>query len=101
MRAVRLAQGHIRCADSLPEQARRERVRAEQALEDARQAAQQQDTTEAYSALQTRGSSWDRLTTHERQALVRTCVQKIVLQNGKIEIYYAIEGAQPCAADAG
>lgn len=83
------------------EQARRERVRAEQALEDARQAAQQQDTTEAYSALQTIGSSWDRLTTHERQALVRTCVQKIVLQNGKIEIYYAIEGAQPCAADAG
>lgn len=83
------------------EQARRERVRAEQALEDARQAAQQQDTTEAYSALQTIGSSWDRLTTHERQALVRTCVQKIVLQNGKMEIYYAIEGAQPYAADAG
>ena len=83
------------------EQARRERIRAEQALEDARQAAQQQDNTEAYSALQTIGSSWDRLTAHERQALVRACVQKIVLQNGKIEIYYAIEGAQPCAADAG
>ena len=83
------------------EQAKRERIRAEQALEDARQAAQQQDNTEAYSALQTIGSSWDRLTTHERQALVRTCVQKIVLQNGKMEIYYAIEGAQPCAADAG
>ena len=83
------------------EQARRERVRAEQALEDARQAAQQQDTTEAYSALQTIGSSWDKLTAHERQALVRACVQKIVLQNGKMEIYYAIEGAQPCAADAG
>ena len=83
------------------EQARRERIRAEQALEAARQAAQQQDTTEAYSALQTIGSSWDRLTAHERQALVRACVQKIVLQNGKIEIYYAIEGAQPCAAEAG
>ena len=83
------------------EQARRERIRAEQALEDARQAAQQQDNTEAYSALQTIGESWDRLTAHVRQALVRACVQKIVLQNGKMEIYYAIEGAQPYAVEAG
>ena len=59
------------------------------------------DNTEAYSALQTIGESWDRLTAHERQALVRACVQKIVLQNGKMEIYYAIEGAQPYAVEAG
>ena len=26
-------------------------------------------------------------------ALIRACVEKIVLQNGKVEIYYAIEGA--------
>ena len=83
------------------ERAKRERVRAERALEDAKQAVQRQDTTEAYSALQTIGSSWDRLTAHERQSLVRACVHKIVLQNGKIEVYYAIEGAQPCAAEAG
>ena len=71
------------------------------ALDAAQQADRQRDHTEAYRALQTIGSCWDRLTAIERQGLVRACVQKIVVQNGKIEVYYAIEGAETCAADAG
>ena len=83
------------------EHAKGERNRAEKALDTAQQADRQRDHTEAYRALQTIGSCWDRLTAIERQGLVRACVQKIVVQNGKIEVYYAIEGAETCAADAG
>ena len=83
------------------DQARRARDRAAQALEDVRQAAQHARQDEAGRALETIGACWDRLTDAERQALVRACVDRIVLQNGKIEVYYAIDGAPPCAADAG
>ena len=83
------------------EHAKGERSRAEKALDTVQQADRQRDHTEAYRALQTIGSCWDRLTAIERQGLVRACVQKIVVQNGKIEVYYAIEGAETCAADAG
>lgn len=83
------------------DQARRARDRAAQALEDVRQAAQHARQDEAGRALETIGACWDRLTDAERQALVCACVDRIVLQNGKIEVYYAIDGAPPCAADAG
>lgn len=81
--------------------AKHECARAEQALEQAGRAAQQQAQDEAYAALQTVGSCWDRLAAQEKQTLVRACVQKIVLQNGKIEVYYAIDGVPVCTADAG
>lgn len=83
------------------ERAKRERTRVEQALEEVRQADRQQTQEAAYQALQTIGSCWDRLTAQERQGLVRACVEKIVLQNDKIEVYYAIAGAKACVADAG
>ena len=90
----------IRCARRSTRRAARG-DRAAQALEDVRQAAQHARQDEAGRALETIGACWDRLTDAERQALVRACVDRIVLQNGKIEVYYAIDGAPPCAADAG
>lgn len=83
------------------ERARHERARAEQALRQAEQAALRQERDEACRALQTIGACWDRLTAEERQTLVRACVQKIVLKNEKIEIFYAIDSAQTRATDVG
>lgn len=79
------------------ERVKKERERAEQALAAAEQQAQQQDDSEAWNALRTIGSCWERLTDRERQALVRICVERIVLQNDKIEVYYTIGTDAACA----
>ena len=55
----------------------------------------------AQQALQTIGSCWDKLSDAEKQTLVRACVQRIVLQNDKIEIFYVIEGAEMRQSSAG
>ncbi|MGO5029444.1 recombinase family protein [Candidatus Agathobaculum pullicola] len=81
--------------------ARRECSRVEQALERAQQAERQENQDAARQALQTIGSCWERLSDTEKQALVRACVQRIVLQNDKIEIFYVIEGAEMCQTSAG
>lgn len=81
--------------------ARRECSRAEQALERAQQAERQENQDAARQALQTIGSCWEWLSDTEKQALVRACVQRIVLQNDKIEIFYVIEGAEMCQSSAG
>jgi len=72
------------------ERAKAERDRAERALAEAEASAAQQDDTEARDALRTIGSCWGKLDNRERQAVVRACVDKIVLQNGKIEVFYTI-----------
>ncbi len=72
------------------ERAKAERDRAESALAKAEASAAQHDDTEARDALRTIGSCWDKLDNRERQAVVRACVDKIVLQNGKIEVFYTI-----------
>ncbi len=72
------------------ERAKMERNRAERALAEAEASAAQCDDTEARDALRTIGSCWGKLDNRERQAVVRACVDKIVLQNGKIEVFYAI-----------
>ena len=41
------------------------------------------------------------LTAQERQSLVRACVEKIVLRNDKIEIFYTIDSAESSASQAG
>ncbi len=81
--------------------ARQECSRAEQALECAQQAEQQEEQNDVQQALQTIGSCWDKLSDAEKQGLVRACVQKIVLQNDKIEIFYVMEGAEMCQSSAG
>lgn len=81
--------------------ARRECSRAEQALECAQRAEQQEERDAAQQALQTIGSCWDKLCDAEKQMLVRACVQKIVLQNDKIEIFYVMEGAEMYQSSAG
>ena len=81
--------------------ARRECSRAEQALERAQQTERLEEQNAAQQALQTIGSCWERLSDAEKQMLVRACVQKIVLQNEKIEIFYTIEGAETCQSFAG
>lgn len=81
----------LRCAI---EHAKREVGRAEQALHEAQQSAARHDDSEARRALRTIGESWDGLDARERQALVRACVDKIVLQNDKIEVFYTIESAK-------
>lgn len=81
--------------------ARRECSRAEQALACAQQAERQEEHDAAQQALQTIGSCWDKLSDAEKQTLVRACVQKIVLQNDKIEIFYVIEGAEMCQSSVG
>lgn len=81
--------------------ARQECSRAEQALECAQQEEQQEELDAAQQALQTIGSCWDKLSDAEKQGLVRACVQKIVLQNDKIEIFYVMEGAEMCQSSAG
>ena len=81
--------------------ARREYSRAEQELERAQQAERQEEIDAAQRALQTIGSCWDKLSDAEKQTLVRACVQRIVLQNDKIEIFYVIEGAEMRQSSAG
>ena len=81
--------------------ARREYSRAEQELERAQQAERQEEMDAAQQALQTIGSCWDKLSDAEKQTLVRACVQRIVLQNDKIEIFYVIEGAEMRQCSAG
>lgn len=81
--------------------ARQERSRAEQALERAQQAERQEERDAAQQALQTIGSCWNKLSDAEKQTLVRACVQKIVLQNDKIEIFYVMEGAEMRQSSAG
>lgn len=81
--------------------ARQECSRAEQALECARQAERQEERDAARQALQTIGSCWNKLSDAEKQTLVRACVQKIVLQNDKIEIFYVMEGAEMRQSSAG
>lgn len=73
---------------SAVQQARKERDRAEQAL--TQSAMRQTQNTEAYTALRTIGACWSELDNRERQALVRLCVEKIILQNDKAEIFYTI-----------
>ena len=81
--------------------ARREYSRAEQELERAQQAERQEEIDAAQRALQTIGSCWDKLSDAEKQTLVRACVQRIVLQNDKIEIFYVIEGTEMRQSSAG
>ena len=81
--------------------ARREYSRAEQELERAQQAERQEEIDAAQQALQTIGSCWDKLSDAEKQTLVRACVQRIVLQNDKIEIFYVFEGAEMRQCSAG
>lgn len=76
------------------EHARQDKARAAQALTQAEQAAQQPDDS-ARQALLTIGACWEQLTPAERQTLVRACVHQIVLQNDKIEIFYAFDTAPP------
>lgn len=76
------------------EQARRDCTRCEEALQKAQQQKERCVQEEAYQALQTIGSCWDQLDEATRQALVRLCVERIVLQNDRVEIYYTLEADQ-------
>lgn len=90
--------------DTLRDAISRERAaceHAEQALRQAQQVEQCDTQDDARRALATVGACWDRLTDAEKQSLVRACVQKIVIQNSKTEIFYAIEGAQAAQPTAG
>lgn len=90
--------------DTLREAIARERTaceRAEQALAQAQATEQQSTQDEARQALETVGACCDKLTDMEKQSLVRACVQRIVLQNEKIEIFYAIDGTETAQPTAG
>lgn len=90
--------------DTLREAIARERAaceRAEQVLAQAQATEQQSTQDEARQALETVGACWDKLTDMEKQSLVRACVQRIVLQNEKIEIFYAIDGTETAQPTAG
>ena len=78
--------------------AKHEKQRAERALCEAQADAAHRADGEARDALRTVASCWGKLTAQEKQALVRRCVQRIVLQNDKIEIFYAIDDARSAAA---
>ena len=82
--------------------AKHSRDRAAEALLAAQQQAGQtvaQD--DAKEALRSVGARWDSLTAQERQSLVRACVEKIVLRNDKIEIFYTIDSAESSVSQAG
>ena len=82
--------------------AKHSRDRAAEALLAAQQQAGQtvaQD--DAKEALRSVGARWDSLTAQERQSLVRACVEKIVLRNDKLEIFYTIDSAERSASQAG
>ena len=78
--------------------AKHEKQRAERALCEAQADAAHRADGKARDALRTVASCWDELTAQEKQALVRQCVQRIVLQNDKIEIFYAIDDAHSATA---
>ncbi len=78
--------------------AKREKQRAERALREAQADAAHRADGEALDALRTVAACWDKLTAQEKQALVRQCVQRIVLQNDKIEIFYTIDDAHSAAS---
>ncbi len=71
--------------------AKKEKERAEKFLEQAKASTMLNDDSEALEALSCIGSCWDKLGKIERQTLIRVCVDKIILQNSKIEIFYAFE----------
>ncbi|MGI6181304.1 MAG: recombinase family protein [Agathobaculum sp.] len=70
--------------------AKRALDRAERALQQTKRAAAAKDESEARRALQTIGACWAELDNRTRQALIRACVDKIVLQNDRIEVFYTI-----------
>lgn len=79
--------------------AKTEQQRAERMLAEAEaQKAQRQEVSEARNALTTIGACWDTLPDERRQTLVRALVEKIVLQNDKIEVYYAFDAAEQTGA---
>lgn len=82
--------------------AKHSRDRAAEALLAAQQQAGQTAAQgDAKEALRSVGARWDSLTAQERQSLVRACVEKIVLRNDKIEIFYTIDSAESSASQAG
>ena len=82
--------------------AKHSRDRAAEALLAAQQqAGQTAAQDDAKEALRSVGARWDSLTAQERQSLVRACVEKIVLRNDKIEIFYTIDSAESSASQAG
>ena len=82
--------------------AKHSRDRAAEALLAAQQqAGQTAAQDDAKEALRSVGARWDSLTAQERQSLVRACVEKIVLRNDKIEIFYTIDSAERSASQAG
>ena len=74
---------------------------AEALLAAQQQAGQTAAQDGAKEALRSVGARWDSLTAQERQSLVRACVEKIVLRNDKIEIFYTIDSAESSASQAG
>lgn len=82
--------------------AKHSRDRAAEALLAAQQqAGQTAAQDDAKETLRSVGARWDSLTAQERQSLVRACVEKIVLRNDKIEIFYTIDSAERSASQAG
>ena len=82
--------------------AKHSRDRAAEALLAAQQqAGQTAAQDDAKEALRSVGARWDSLTAQERQSLVRACVEKIVLRNDKIEIFYTIDSVESSASQAG
>lgn len=82
--------------------AKQDRARASEALLTAQQrAGQDAEKEDALGALRTVGAQWDSLDAREKQSLVRACVDRIVLRNDRIEIFYAIEGAERSEVRAG
>ena len=74
---------------------------AEALLAAQQQAGQTAAQDDAKETLRSVGARWDSLTAQERQSLVRACVEKIVLRNDKIEIFYTIDSAERSASQAG
>ena len=82
--------------------AKHDRDRASEALLAAQQrAGQNTEKEDALGTLRTVGAQWDSLDAREKQSLVRACVDRIVLRNDRIEIFYAIEGAERSEVRAG
>ena len=82
--------------------AKHSRDRAAEALLAAQQqAGQTAAQDDAKETLRSVGARWNSLTAQERQSLVRACVEKIVLRNDKIEIFYTIDSAESSASQAG
>lgn len=69
---------------------KKERERIQTALEKSQKEEKRKNSNDVRKALQTIESCWDDLATTEKQLLVRAVVDKIILQNEKIQIYYKI-----------